>query len=254
KLREGVLAACDAHQLGHPLDAGDQRLVPFLEVDARPYAPRLRAFARRIQAALQFARPCIGLGRHADQRAQAADVVEDAVHAAVVGDPHLHATAHQFGGDIGLDVGEADRKIRPERQDRLDLGTGERADLGLLAPGLRRAHGEAADADDAVLFAEGVKRLRRLLGEADDAARAHQPTRLRKYTTRSVSAKPQARCAAWLAVLSSRASAASSVQPRPRVHPSTARSRARPTPRPRQPGATYQASRKPTGELAVPLT
>src|SRR5690606_23261182 len=183
-----------------------------------------------------------------------ADVVEDAVDAAVVGDPDFHATPHQLGGDVGLDVGEADRKIRPERQDRLDPGAGECADLGLLAPRLRRAHGEAADADDAVLLAQRVKGLRRLLGEADDAARPHQPTRLRKYTTRSVSTKPQARCAAWLAVLSSSASEASSVQPSARVQPSTARSRARPTPRPRQAGATYQASRKPTGELVVPLT
>src|SRR5690606_12968966 len=200
-------------QLRHPLDAGDQRLVPFLEVDARPHAPLLRAFARRIQAAPQLAGPGVRLCRGTDQGTEAADVVEDAVDAAVVGDPDFHATPHQLGGDVGLDVGEADRKIRPERQDRLDPGAGECADLGLLAPRLRRAHGEAADADDAVLLAQRVKGLRRLLGEADDAARPHHPTRLRKYTTRSVSTKPQARCAAWLAVLSSSASEASSVQP-----------------------------------------
>src|SRR5690606_31462451 len=33
-LGEDVVAAGDAHQFGHPLDTGDGRLVPFLEVDA----------------------------------------------------------------------------------------------------------------------------------------------------------------------------------------------------------------------------
>lgn len=47
---------------------------------------------------------------------EAADVVEDASDAAMAGDPHLHATSHQFGGDIGLDVGEADRQFRLQFQ------------------------------------------------------------------------------------------------------------------------------------------
>src|SRR5690606_9233508 len=103
----------------------------------------------------------------------------------------------QFGGDAGLDAGEAHHEIRPQGEDRVDLRAGERADLRLLAPRARRTDGEAADADDPVLLAERVQDLGRLLGEADDAARprAHA-TRLRKYTTRSGSSKPQHRSAA----------------------------------------------------------
>ena len=51
-------------------------------------------------------------------------------------------------------------KSGSQLEDLVDLRAGERADLRLLAARDRRAHGEAADADDAVLLAERVQRLR----------------------------------------------------------------------------------------------
>ena len=48
---------------------------------------------------------------------------------------------------------------------------GESADLRFLAARLRRPHGKAGNADDAVGLAQRVERFGRLLGEADDTAR-----------------------------------------------------------------------------------
>src|SRR3546814_7709504 len=59
--------------------------------------------------------------------------------------------------------------------DLADLRAGEGADLGLFLARPRRAHGEAADADDPVLLAERVQHLGGLLGQADDALRADGP-------------------------------------------------------------------------------
>ena len=56
--------------------------------------------------------------------------------------------------DVGLDIGEADREVGLEREDPVDLRAGESRDLRLLAPGARRPHREAGDADDALLLAE----------------------------------------------------------------------------------------------------
>src|SRR5690606_40642790 len=86
-----------------------------------------------------------------------------------------------------------------------DLRAGEGTDLGLLAPRPRRAHGEAADADDPVLLAERVQDFGRFLGQADDALRADRTghgysirfdqcaATSRSYSTRSC----QRNCAAY---------------------------------------------------------
>jgi len=154
-----------------PLDAADRRIVPFLEIHRGPARQR-RGFAPDV---IEAAAQRIGIGDRAfagaDQRAEAADVVEDAVDAAVVADPDLDAVPDQFGGDLRLDIGETDDEVRLELEDLADLGAGERADLRLLPARDRGTHGEAADADDAVLLAERIERFGRLLGEADDAAR-----------------------------------------------------------------------------------
>src|SRR3546814_5330268 len=60
-------------------------------------------------------------------------------------------------------------------QDLVDLRAGECADLGLFLARPRRAHSEAADADDPVLLAERVQHFGGLLGQADDALRADGP-------------------------------------------------------------------------------
>jgi hypothetical protein len=49
------------------------------------------------------------------------------------------------------------------------------AEVNALTLRDRRAHGEAADADDTILFAERVQGFSRFLGQADDAAGAMEP-------------------------------------------------------------------------------
>src|SRR5690606_14241095 len=171
-LGEDIVAPGNAHQLGDPADAGDRRVVPLLEIDFRPARQPRGGVGNAIQAALQVVGVGGGAFVRAHQCTEPADVVEDAVDAAVVADPHLDTVADELGGDVGLDVGKADHEVRLELEDLADLRAGEGADLRLLLAGDRRPYGEAADADDAVLLAEGVQGFGRLLGQADDAPRS----------------------------------------------------------------------------------
>ena len=105
----------------HPADAGDQRLVPFLEVDAR--APRSCAAALRV--ASTPASSSVGergrLRLAADHAAEHADHAQDLGDAAVVEDVHLDAGAHELRGDVRLQVGEAEHEVGLERADAVDL-------------------------------------------------------------------------------------------------------------------------------------
>ena len=80
------------------------------------------------------------------------------------------AGADEIGRDVGLQVGEGQHEIGLEREDFRDVRRDEGRYPRLLAPDLRRPHGIAGDADDAVLLAEQIQRLHGLFGEADDAA------------------------------------------------------------------------------------
>jgi len=84
---------------------------------------------------------------------------------------NVQALTDQLGGDVRLQVREAEHQVRGERDDAPGAGAGEGRDARLLAPGPRWAHGEAGDADDAPLLPEQIERLGGLLGEADDALR-----------------------------------------------------------------------------------
>src|SRR5207244_5777050 len=53
---------------------------------------------------------------------------------------------------------------------------GEGRDAGLLAAGLRRSHAIPRNSDDAILFAEQIKRFDRLFGQADDPFRRKHAT------------------------------------------------------------------------------
>ncbi|MNV47105.1 hypothetical protein D3C71_1389610 [compost metagenome] len=172
QLGEHIHAAGNFHQLGAPLNAGDDRFVPFFHVDTRPLRQQRRLRSDGVQSALQFVGIGIGTFGHAHQTTQTTDVIQNAGHAAMVGDPHFHTVAYQLRRDIGLDIGEANRQIRLQLQNLAHLGTGERADLGFVATRLRWAHGEAADADDAILLAQRVQRFSRFFGQADNATRA----------------------------------------------------------------------------------
>jgi hypothetical protein len=114
----------------------------------------------------------VGRRGRADQCAEPADVVDDLRHRAVVADPDFDAGRDQLARDVGLDVGETDDQVRLELQDLADLRAGEGRHLRLLAARARRPHGEAGDADDALLLADRVENLGRLFGQADDTARA----------------------------------------------------------------------------------
>src|SRR5690606_21551380 len=170
-LREHVVAARDADQFRDPADAAEQRIVPFLEEHA--WAARQSRRGRFNLGEVRLGPTRVGIGRvgRADHCAEPADVIEDAGDAAVVRDPDLDAGRDEFACDVGLDVGKADREVGFQREDFTDLRTGERGDLRLLAARTWRAHGEAGNADDAILLAERVQDLGRLLGEADDAPR-----------------------------------------------------------------------------------
>ena len=93
---EHVVAAGDLDQLRHPADAGDHRLVPFLEIDARPARQTGGALPRLRQPLLQRAGELVGLGRGADQRAERADHIENAGDVALVERVHRDAA----GGSI----------------------------------------------------------------------------------------------------------------------------------------------------------
>ena len=57
RCRKHVDAAGDLDQLRHPADAGDHRLVPFLEIDSRPARQPRRALARLLRAAAPASAP-----------------------------------------------------------------------------------------------------------------------------------------------------------------------------------------------------
>jgi hypothetical protein len=84
---------------------------------------------------------------------------------------HVEAGAHQLGGDVRLQVGEAQHQVRRELDDACGACAGEGGHPRLLAPGARRTDGESGDTDDAPLLAEEIERLGRLLGEAHDPLR-----------------------------------------------------------------------------------
>src|SRR6185437_7278289 len=154
-----------------PADAADRRLVPFLEIDAR--MPRQRGASRAHARDVRLECTCVRLSlvARADQRTQAAYVIDDAVHRAMVADPHFDAGLHQFARDVGLDVGEPDRHVGLQREDLVDVRAGEGRNLRLLLARALRTHGESGNADDAVLFAEGVQDLGWFFREANDPSR-----------------------------------------------------------------------------------
>ena len=169
QLRKDVVAAGDLDQFGHPADAADQGIVPFLEIDFWLWRrPRRRGDVRK--PPLETARELLGAVGRADHRAERADHREDARDIALVEDMDGDAGADEVGDDVGLQVGEGEHEIGIEREDLRDVRRDECRHPRLLAPHPRRAHGIAGDADDAVLLAEQIQRLDRLFGQADDAA------------------------------------------------------------------------------------
>lgn len=90
----------------------------------------------------------------------------------LVGHEHSDAGADESGRDVGLEVGEAEDKVRLQGEDAVDVGGLERGDLGFLA-GFGWAHRIAADAYDTVASADGKGDFGGFGGKADDAAGRH---------------------------------------------------------------------------------
>src|SRR5262249_5397978 len=162
-------AAGDFDEFGGPADAGDHRLIPFLEIDPWMAFERGRAGARLREPPLQRPHERAGLAGRADQRAERADHVENAGDVAMVEGMDRDVAADQLGGDLGLQVGEGEHEVGLEREDFLKVGGDERRHPRLLLAHPRRPHRVARHADDAPLLAEEIKRLHGLFGEADDA-------------------------------------------------------------------------------------
>ena len=171
-LGKHVVAAGDADELRDPFDAADQRIVPLLEVDARPAFPMRAARGDVVEMRAQALRVIARGVVRADQRAEPHDVVEDAVDAAMVRNPHLDAGLDQLARDVSLDVGKTDDEIGFQREDVVDLRARERGDFRFFLARARRPYDKSGNADDARVLAERVEHFGRFLGEADDAARA----------------------------------------------------------------------------------
>ena len=87
---------------------------------------------------------------------------------------HTDAGADQGRSDLCLEIGEGKNEIRLKRENFRDIGKRKGGHARLFAPGLLRAHHKTRNADDAMLFAEQVKRLDGLFGQADDPLRREQ--------------------------------------------------------------------------------
>ena len=130
-------------------EAGDHRLVPFLEIDPRPARQAQAALVHRIDARGERGRERVGLLRRADQRAERADHVEDAGDVALVEGMHRDIGADQFGDDVGLQIGKGQHQVGLEREDLRHVGGDEGRDARLFLAHLRRPHRVAGHADDA---------------------------------------------------------------------------------------------------------
>jgi hypothetical protein len=84
---------------------------------------------------------------------------------------HGDAGLDQLARDVGLQVGKAEDEVRPDGEDLVQVAAGEGEDLGLFLACAGWTHGVAADADDAMLLAEGVEDLDGFRRQADDALR-----------------------------------------------------------------------------------
>jgi hypothetical protein len=88
----------------------------------------------------------------------------------------IEPTANEIRGNVGLEIGERQDKIRPQGEDLVDVRRREGAHAWLLAAGLWWPHNIAGNADDVVLLAQQIQRLDGLFGEADNSARREHQT------------------------------------------------------------------------------
>ena len=133
---EHVDAAGRLDQLRDPADAGDHRVVPFLEIDPRPVR-RASVDSYRIQRdALRQRNRIPRPRRPRRQCAERADHGENSGDIALVEGMHRDAAADQLGDDVRLQVGEREHQIGLERKIFPMSADDERRHPRLFAPHL----------------------------------------------------------------------------------------------------------------------
>jgi hypothetical protein len=125
QLRKHGIATGNLDQFFDPLDTGDQRVIPFLEIHARPAREGPGALANLIEASFQLAGQSEPLFRRADDAAENADHLQDLADASLVEREHRIPALHQLTGDLRLQVGERQDQIGIERRDLLVAGVQE---------------------------------------------------------------------------------------------------------------------------------
>src|SRR5580692_6467364 len=112
---EAVLAAGNTNQLRNPLNAADQRIVPFFKVDPWPVRQPCGGFACRLETPLEIGDQAFAARLRTHHRAQHAHEVENLRDTALVEYMYLDAGAYQIGGNIRLQVRKSEYQIRLQR-------------------------------------------------------------------------------------------------------------------------------------------
>src|SRR5262249_16867304 len=133
QLDKDIAASGDLDELRDPADAGDERIVPLLEVDTRAMGPHARVLADLLHLVPdvldEAARGLFATERAADHEHGAQHVFERALVRAQHGD----AAADQLPHDVLLEIGEPQHEIGLELEDLVDPERREAADLDLLS-------------------------------------------------------------------------------------------------------------------------
>ncbi len=166
QVRKDVLAAGALDQFADPGDAGDERVVPLFEIDARADFH----FGYGSESPSKFGEASFAFQLRTNDAREQRESGFNFGEGALVGGEHAEAALHEFAGERSLDIGEGDDQIRFELRDFVELGGAESADAGFLRA-VRGDREEGGDADDLVPGADAAKPVRGLGGEADDALR-----------------------------------------------------------------------------------
>ena len=139
---------------------------------------RLACLANPFEALLEFGDERAPLRFAADDAREHPNHLEDVGDRSLVEGEHRLPALDQLRGDVCLEIGKRKNQIRLKRLDFFESRGDERRDLRFRSR-FRRPQRVAGNPDDAMAFAEQVKRLGGLLGQADDALRICRRRRTR---------------------------------------------------------------------------
>ena len=171
-------AAASSGKIGAPpaisTSSSTQRMPEMIGSSHSSKNTRSRAGNRRggcansVEIGLERARQAFGVGLTAHETAEHPNHLQNLADGALIERDDGEAAAYELRREIGLQIGEREHQVRPQRFDLVEPGVDERGDLGLRSR-LRRTDRVARHADDAMALAEQVQRFGRLFGQADDA-------------------------------------------------------------------------------------